>query len=100
LDVKGLRGFRSKHLGDSAVDPITPDLVEPPAPTNLQVNQTETELNCIDQLMQDHIASCLARSIDPFPRDSLQGNESQESMYFQLPRISNTIKRANGYGVQ
>jgi hypothetical protein len=79
------------YLRDSALDPIGPDLVKPPASSNRQVNQPDTELNCIDQLMQDHIESCLARSVDPFPREALQGYESHESMYVQLPRISNTI---------
>jgi hypothetical protein len=69
------------YLRDSALDPIAPVLAEPPAPSNHQVNQPEAELNCIDQLMQDHIASCLARSIDPFPRESTQEIEIQESMY-------------------
>jgi hypothetical protein len=65
---------------DSAVDHITPDLVEPPAPANLQENQPEIELNCIDQLMQDHLASCLERSIEPFPQDTLKEYEREESM--------------------
>jgi hypothetical protein len=60
----------SNHHRDSALDPIAPELAEPPATSNHQENQPETELNCIDQLMQDHIAFCLARSIDPFPRES------------------------------
>jgi hypothetical protein len=83
---------RSNHLRDSALATSIPDFVETPAPSNQQVNQNEVELNCIDQLMQDHIEYCLARSIDPFPSESLQGYESQESMYVQLLRISNTIK--------
>jgi hypothetical protein len=90
-DQKVSASVGNKHLRDSALDPNASDLVEPPAPTNLQVNQPETELNCIDQLMQDHIASCLARSVDPFPRESLQGNVSHESMYVQLPRLSNPV---------
>jgi hypothetical protein len=76
---------------DSALDRIAPVPVESTSPTNQQVNQPETELNCIDQLMQDHIASCLERSIDPFPSESLQGNVSHESMYVQLPRLSNPV---------
>jgi hypothetical protein len=84
IDLFGLTYSR-----DSALDPIAPDLVETPAPSNHQVIQPETELNCIDQLMHDHIASCLARSIDPFPRESLQVYESHESMYVQLSRLSN-----------
>jgi hypothetical protein len=47
-------------------EPTAPDLVEMPDRSNHQVNQPETELNFID-----HIESGLARSIDPFPRESL-----------------------------
>jgi hypothetical protein len=76
--------------------------VESPVSSNHQVNQPETELNCIDQLMQDHVASCLARSIDPFPRESLQGSESQETMYVicDLHNLFSelTISRANSDG--
>jgi BarA-like signal transduction histidine kinase len=86
-DKKARASVESNHLRDSE-----PVLVETP----------KTELNCIDQLMQDHIASCLARSIDPFPRESLQGSESQETMY--VFRDSHnlfselTISRANSDG--
>jgi hypothetical protein len=79
-DQRVSASVESNGLRDSALLPIAPDLVEPPVPSNHQENQPETELNCIDRLIKDHIASCLARSIAPFPRENLQGYESHESM--------------------
>jgi hypothetical protein len=87
---KGSISVDSYQLRDSALDPNAQDLLESPAPLNHHVNQPESELNCIDQLMQDHIASCLARSVDPLPRESLQEDESHGSMYVHLPRLSNS----------
>jgi hypothetical protein len=58
--------FFTHHIDSS------PDLVEIPARSNHQVDHPRTKLNCIDQLLQDHIASCLASSNDLFSRAVLK----------------------------
>jgi hypothetical protein len=90
---KGSISVDSYHLRDSALVPKAPDLADTPTPSN-QAKQPETEMNCIDQLMQDHTASCLARSIDPFPSESQEEIEIQESMYVQFPRLSNPFSES------